>query len=214
MADKTQVCHEQLMAYAVQPDNVLTLAFAGAVRTALAQNVFPAFYFGLTQKQFNCLLDRYFPGAWRDLFALSDLVDENTPCPAFREDEIQDLVALLLEHRSSERDEVTWLAYAIATGCMGSNHLWQDMGLTGRQGLSDILKSNFTKLHDKNVGNMKWKKFFYKQLCDRAEVNLCKAPSCQVCDDFQKCFGPEDATGLGMLSVASGRAPQEIESVT
>ena len=44
----------------------------------------------------------------------------------------------------------------------------------------------------KNTGNMKWKKFFYKQLCDRAEVNLCKAPSCQVGADYRSCFGPEE----------------------
>jgi nitrogen fixation protein NifQ len=210
---RTAVTHEQMMAYAVRPDDVLTQAFAGAVRTAFSQEVFPALFFGLTETQFACLLDRYFPGAWRDLFATAALFDEQAPCPPFREDEIQDLVALLLEHRASDRDEVTWLAYALATGCMGSNHLWQDMGLTGRQALSDILKNNFTALHDKNVGNMKWKKFFYKQLCDRAEVNLCKAPSCQVCEDYQKCFGPEDASGLAALSLASGRAPREAEAV-
>jgi nitrogen fixation protein NifQ len=207
---RVQVAHEQLMTYARQPEDVLTQAFAGAVRTAFAQGVFPALFFGLTEAQFSCLLDRYFPGAWRDMFATSDLLDDRTPCPAFREDEIKDLVALLLDHRANDREEVTWLAYALATGCMGSNHLWQDMGLTGRQALSDILKNNFTALHDKNTGNMKWKKFFYKQLCDRAEVNLCKAPSCQVCDDYQKCFGPEDASGLAALSVANGRAAEAV----
>jgi nitrogen fixation protein NifQ len=213
MDAQARVSHERLMTYAARPDDVLTQAFAGAVRTAFSQNVFPAFFFGLSETQFSCLLDRYFPGAWRDLFLAVDLLDEQSPCPAFREDEIKDLVALLLEHRASDRDEVTWLAYAIAIGCMGSNHLWQDMGLTGRQALSDILRNNFTALHDKNTGNMKWKKFFYKQLCDRAEVNLCKAPSCQVCDDYQKCFGPEDASGLGALSVASGSGPRETTPV-
>lgn len=210
---QSPVTHEALMAYAQWPDDVLTHAFAGAVRTAFSQDVFPALFFGLTETQFSCLLDRYFPGAWRDLFATADLLDDKTPCPSFREDEIKDLVALLLEHRASDREEITWLAYALATGCMGSNHLWQDMGLSGRQALSDILKNNFTTLHDKNVGNMKWKKFFYKQLCDRAEVNLCKAPSCHVCDDYQKCFGPEDASGLGALSLASGRGAREAEPV-
>jgi nitrogen fixation protein NifQ len=39
---------------------------------------------------------------------------------------------------------------------------------------------------------MKWKKFFYKQLCEREGVNACKAPSCAACDDYSKCFGSED----------------------
>ena len=202
---------DQLASYAARPDDVLTQAFAGAVRTAVGQGVFPALFFGLSETQFRCLVDRYFPGAWNELFVLPQVCDPNTACPSFREEEIQDLVSLLLEHRSDERDETTWLAYALAAGCMGNNHLWQDMGLTGRQALSDLLRQNFTALHDKNVGNMKWKKFFYKQLCDRAEVNLCKAPSCQVCDDYHNCFGAEDA-GLAALSKSGGRATREAGS--
>ncbi len=53
---------------------------------------------------------------------------------------------------------------------------------------------NFTALAAKNVTDMRWKKFFYKQLCDRAGVNLCKAPSCSECVDYDLCFGPEDKT--------------------
>jgi nitrogen fixation protein NifQ len=204
MDAQAQVTHAQLTAYALRPDDALTQAFAGAVRTAFAQGVFPARFLGLSEIQFHCLLERYFPGAWNGLFATAEICDEKTPCPTFREDEIQDLVSLLLEYRSNDRDETLWLAYALATGCMGSNHLWEDMGLASRNALSDILRNNFTALHDKNVGNMKWKKFFYKQLCDRAEVNLCKAPTCQVCTDYQKCFGPEDSSGLAALSAAAG----------
>jgi nitrogen fixation protein NifQ len=205
-----EVSHETLMSYARRADDVLAHAFAGAVRTALSQGVFPALLFGLSETQFRCLLDRYFPGAWQDLFVTANLLAEKTPCPAFREEEIKDLVALLLDHRVLDGDETHWLAFAIATACMGNNHLWQDLGLTGRQALSDLLQQNFTALFEKNVGNMKWKKFFYKQLCDRAEVNLCKAPSCQVCDDYQTCFGPEDGSGLAALSVASGRAREPL----
>ena len=83
----------------------------------------------------------------------------------------------------------------LATACLGDNHLWQDMGLSHRDALSDLLRRHFTALYDKNTGNMKWKKFFYKHLCERAEVNLCRAPSCQVCIDYAKCFGSEDGVG-------------------
>ncbi len=211
MQVQNTMSREQLMAYASEPDNVLTQAFAGAVCTAFASGTFPALLFGLSEQQFRCLLDRHFPGAWLELFAMAVLSDEDAPCPAFHQEEMQDLIALFLEHRSSEREETTWLAYAMAAGCMGGNHLWQDMGLSGRQALSDLLRQNFTALHDQNSGNMKWKKFFYKQLCNRAEVNMCKAPSCQVCDDYRSCFGPEDASGLGALSAASGRAGNETQ---
>ena len=101
-------------------------------------------------------------------------------------------MALLLEHRSDAAEHTEWLAHAIASGCMGGNHLYQDMGLPDRQALSTLLERHFTALYLKNVGNMKWKKFFYKQLCDRAEVKMCPAPSCQVCNDYHNCFGSEE----------------------
>ena len=67
------------------------------------------------------------------------------------------------------------------------------MGLPNRDVLSQLLRRYFTTLYEKNIGNMKWKKFFYKQLCEQAKVMLCKAPSCQVCTDYTACFGPEVA---------------------
>jgi nitrogen fixation protein NifQ len=212
MQVQNTMSHEQLMAYASDPGNVLTQAFAGAVCTAFASGTFPALLFGLSEQQFRCLLDRYFPGAWVELFAMAVLSDADAPCPAFHQEEMQDLIALFLEHRSSEREETTWLAYVIAAACMGGNHLWQDLGLAGREALSDLLRQNFTALHERNSGNMKWKKFFYKQLCDRAEVNLCKAPSCKVCNDYRQCFGPEDASGPPALSGGSDRAGHETQS--
>jgi nitrogen fixation protein NifQ len=38
---------------------------------------------------------------------------------------------------------------------------------------------------------MKWKKFLYRQFCAREEIYVCPAPSCGVCKDYAKCFGPE-----------------------
>ena len=52
------------------------------------------------------------------------------------------------------------------------------------------------RVRDEN-GNMKWKRLIYKDLCNRAEVNLC-----QACNDCRCCFGPEDASGEGALSSA------------
>jgi len=84
---------------------------------------------------------------------------------------------------ADDGEQTEWLAYAIASACTGDNHLYEDMGLANRQALADLLNRHFTALFVKNIGNMKWKKFFYKQLCDRAEVKACSAPSCQVCND-------------------------------
>jgi nitrogen fixation protein NifQ len=58
--------------------------------------------------------------------------------------------------------------------------------------LSELMHGRFTSLAERNTQDMKWKKFLYKQLCERAEIRVCKAPSCGVCTDYAKCFGPEE----------------------
>jgi nitrogen fixation protein NifQ len=45
---------------------------------------------------------------------------------------------------------------------------------------------------------MKWKKFFYRCLCEMEGFSLCAAPSCAECSDYAACFGEE--TGVGRLT--------------
>lgn len=175
---------ERLLEGARDSGDALTRAFGGVLSR------FPIR--GLAARDLQALHVRYFPGVRGGLARCFEPPAGGDGCPALRADEFDDLVALLLEHRASDAEETRWLAHAVATACLGDNHLWQDMGLSGREAISLLLRSHFTALHEKNTGNMKWKKFFYKQLCARAEVNLCKAPSCRVCDDYPKCFGPEE----------------------
>ncbi|HEY3301018.1 MAG TPA: nitrogen fixation protein NifQ [Methylophilaceae bacterium] len=110
-----------------------------------------------------------------------------------RLDEFDDIVGLLTDYWSDNSEETGNLILFIADACMGENHLWQDMGLASREVLSSLMQCHFPDLFAKNTGNMKWKKFFYKQLCERAEIMICKSPSCGVCVDYQICFGAEDA---------------------
>jgi nitrogen fixation protein NifQ len=193
--------YDWLLSYAQDPQDGLVRAFAGVIHSAhQRERMAPNLAMGLSRERFIALLDRYFPGASGTVYAHSC----TTPCAEcvqLRADEFDDLVQLLLDHRSDASEQTEWLAYAIASACMGGSHLYQDMGLPNRQALSELLNRHFTTLFVKNVGNMKWKKFFYKQLCDRAEVKTCSAPSCQVCHDFDVCFGPEDDTGLSRLAV-------------
>ncbi|NTV96893.1 MAG: nitrogen fixation protein NifQ [Thiobacillus sp.] len=178
--------YDLLMQACRDHEDPIARALAGALDAA-ARGVIqaPSPTLGLDGERFRALMKRHFP-----------ILDEAdyTGCEALPEGEFDDLVQLFLAHRSHDGPEADWLAYAIASACMGGDHLYQDMGLPNRQALSDLLNQHFTALFAKNVGNMKWKKFFYKQLCDRAEVHVCQAPSCQACNDYMNCFGPEDAT--------------------
>lgn len=109
-----------------------------------------------------------------------------------RMDEFDDIVELLMDYRCDDSDKTRELAVFIANACMGDNHLWQDMGLPNRGALNELMQTRFPPLAAKNTGNMKWKKFFYKQLCERADIFICKSPTCGVCIDYDKCFGSEE----------------------
>jgi nitrogen fixation protein NifQ len=112
---------------------------------------------------------------------------------ASRNEEFDDLVALLTDHAGRHCAETRLFARIVAHACLGENHLWQDLGLPDRQALNDLMRMHFPALHAKNAGNMRWKKFLYRQLCERAEVLICKSPSCGECCDYAACFGPEEA---------------------
>lgn len=111
-----------------------------------------------------------------------------------RDDEVADLIVLLMDHADAGAgpyEECLVFAETVAIACLGDNHLWQDLQLRSRDELSGLMRRWFPALVAKNHADMKWKKFLYKQLCEREEIFVCKAPSCAVCNDLYKCFGPE-----------------------
>ena len=171
------------------PPGSVTLALAGVI--ALAPSRPPPYNValaGLDRIALAALRDSFFPA-----LSFSFLPDQLATGGAARSDVFDDLLALLLEHRTCDHDEARWLAHAVATACMGANHLWQDMGLPDRGALSWLMTHHFTTLAMRNAGDMKWKKFFYRQLCERAGLFICRSPSCGACVDHSQCFGPEDA---------------------
>jgi nitrogen fixation protein NifQ len=111
-----------------------------------------------------------------------------------RDDEVADVRALLLDHASPAAGgaaEAAAVAQTVALACLGNRHLWQDLHFASRAELSALMQRWFPALVAKNHADMKWKKFLYKQLCERAELFICKAPSCDVCTDRPVCFGAE-----------------------
>jgi nitrogen fixation protein NifQ len=43
---------------------------------------------------------------------------------------------------------------------------------------------------------MKWKKFFYRLICQDEDSRMCLAPSCSECCDFEGCFGDESGESI------------------
>lgn len=151
---------------------------------------------GLTPKQLETVAASY---------GLSDLV--TMPCSTeaqereslrlellqMREEEWEQLRDLLLTHgRGNNPATEAAFAALIAAGCLGGDHLWRDLGLASRADLKALLIYNFPDLAARNIQNMRWKKFFYKQLCEQDDAYVCRAPTCEQCPTHQDCFGNED----------------------
>lgn len=140
---------------------------------------------GLAEKDFSALLTKHFPGFQLVVRCSGASDDPRAP-------ERDDVLGLLLEHRANRSISEQWMAEIVTAACMANDHLWQDLGLWSRDHLSRLMAENFPALAAKNVHNMKWKKFLYKQLCEKEDIRICRAPSCEVCADYAKCFGPEE----------------------
>lgn len=145
-------------------------------------------FLGLEPKQFQVLQARHFAGIHLTGRALSDRRADFS-----RMLEREDLLRFLMTHAAPGEDvERGWIAHILVAGCLGDDHLWQDLGLWSRAELSGLIAHNFPALAAMNVKDMKWKKFLYKQLCEAEGIYVCRAPSCDVCADHQYCFGPEE----------------------
>ncbi|MBK1635535.1 hypothetical protein CKO19_07285 [Rhodovulum adriaticum] len=127
------------------------------------------------------------------------LADMAGPLPE-AEVEQDSVRALLMQHAGHDAPLTRWFAMMIARRAMEPDHLWQDLGLRDRGELNTLLTRHFGPLAAKNTNNMKWKRFFYRQLCEAEGFVLCTTPVCTDCADFDMCFGEE--TGEARLARA------------
>ena len=162
-----------------------------------ARSQLPA-YLGLDYARWLQLWQQHFPQAnqrQQQMF-LQSTETEKTLLRAqlmqLRLGEWQELVDLLLEYRRGVDQSELWMAHIIAAGCLSNQHLWQDLGLRSRMMLKQLLRYNYPKLVLKNNLSMRWKRFFYKQLCEQAGHYVCRSPSCEACCTYHDCFGQEN----------------------
>lgn len=170
--------------------HVLAAILAAALTEAEKSGIDLAEGLGLSPVEIGGLIGLYFPR-----YPITGIEDLASSPPS--EDETL-LADLLLAHRSGPEPIAGWLAVLIARRAMRPDHLWQDLGLNDRGELNRLLARHFRTLHAGNTGNMRWKKYFYRVLCEAEGFSLCAAPSCAVCTDFNDCFGVED--GLSRLA--------------
>ncbi len=138
---------------------------------------------GLSRADLTILIQTLFDGADADLVCEGAEVELDEEAAMVRD--------LLLENRAEGGELCRSLATMIARRAMEPNHLWEDLGLRERVELSRMLIRHFTPLASRNTRNMRWKRFFYRCLCEADGFVLCTTPVCAQCSDFDLCFGEE-----------------------
>ncbi|RRH94546.1 nitrogen fixation protein NifQ [Mesorhizobium tamadayense] len=154
---------------------------------------------GLSRAELRDVLPCSFPATAINGFALEDVSD---PKPAMEEELLH---GLLLAHARPSDPVSARFSKIIARRAMRNDHLWQDLGLLNRGELNQLLATHFPTLAAGNTQNMKWKKYFYRKLCEAEGFSLCTAPNCRECNDFESCFGPEEGES-GLMLVNNGVA--------
>ncbi|MFT6986039.1 MAG: nitrogen fixation protein NifQ [Psychromonas sp.] len=105
-----------------------------------------------------------------------------------RSQERNELITLLCSYADQRVADTMQMAIIVATACLTQFHLWHSLSLADRGQLGILLKYNFPELHAKNTKNMRWKRFFYRCLCEQGGDYICRAPSCSECRSYKECF--------------------------
>jgi nitrogen fixation protein NifQ len=155
------------------------LAIAAMEEGAVAERA------GLANTDLIKLIEREFPSA-RDV-----IPTWCAPVDRAEDDETVMVRDLLLANRSADNDVSRWLSAMVARRAMEPNHLWEDLGLRDREELTRLLDRHFGPIACKNTKNMKWKRFFYRSMCEDDGFVMCSTPVCTQCADFSRCYGDE-----------------------
>jgi nitrogen fixation protein NifQ len=159
--------------------------FASVLAVAAAEGGMVNERAGLRADDLALLIARWFPAA-RHLLLLW------RPQNMHAEDaEVAMVRNLLSLNCCTPGEDGRWLAAMVARRALEANHLWEDLGLRDRSELSRLLTRHFAPLAERNTRNMRWKRFFYRQLCEDDGFLMCATPVCTDCRDFSLCFGEE-----------------------
>lgn len=142
---------------------------------------------GVTQDALDALVQRHFRNIARSprIRALPATLPSSA-----HTDFLSALAALLQTHAnpSVNEDDTRCIAAIIAHACLRPDHLWRDLGLSGRDDVTSMLERYFPTLVIRNTANLRWKKFLARELALARGMEPGPAPGCPGCEDFGYCF--------------------------
>ncbi|CAB3706303.1 nitrogen fixation protein NifQ [Achromobacter kerstersii] len=166
--------------------------FATVIGTSLAHQDLSRS--GLCPQELTELLGHLFPGALASgedrLAALAEqyagyvTYGRGDPKPGFTL-----LLRVLLDaYRAPEPETTPWVTGVLVHACLRPDHLWRDLGLSGREDVTFLLARHYPGLVVRNVRNLRWKKFLAYSACEHAGLPPSAAPGCPNCEDYDVCY--------------------------
>lgn len=166
--------------------------FATVIGTSLAHQDLARS--GLSPDELQQLLHHLFPGALSSddarLAALGEQAagyaarGRGDPQPGFTL-----LLRVLLEaYRAPEHETTTWVTGVLVHACLRPDHLWRDLGLSGREDVTFLLARHYPGLVIRNTRNLRWKQFLAYSACEHAGLPPSAAPGCPACEDYGVCY--------------------------
>lgn len=149
---------------------------------------------GLSSRELEGLIARLFPGALTGHdSALAALREQAAIYPARGMDAGQAefmrlLRALLDTWAAPDASSTPWVSSVLAHACLRPDHLWRDLGLSGREDVTFLLARHYPGLVVRNVRNLRWKQFLAYSACEQAGLPPAPAPGCPACEDYGFCY--------------------------
>lgn len=150
---------------------------------------------GLAPDELEEVLTQLFPGARRspepalvDLPArLAAYAAQGLPDP--RPDFTLLLRTLLDAYGAPQCATTPFVTRVLVHACLRPDHLWRDLGLTGREDVTALLTRHYPRLVARNTRNLRWKQFLAYSACEHAGLPAAAAPGCAACEDHDVCYG-------------------------
>ena len=163
--------------------------FASLLAIAARETDDPAGALGLSGADFADLRAAYFPEA-----PTSSPTARGVGGPSAANG---DVLKLLLAHVPKDPKGIPspparWLAQCLAARAARPGHLWIAMGLLERPQLTAAIARHLPSLAAANDKGMRWKRYFFREICNHSGGLLCKSPSCGACSDYALCFAREE----------------------
>ncbi|ALC17274.1 NifU-like protein involved in Fe-S cluster formation [Desulfuromonas soudanensis] len=164
--------------------------FASLLAVAAREAANPADALGLSSDDLAELRAVYFPAAPPSSPSTKRTAE---PPPAIN-DEVR---KLLLTHVPKDQKGTPvpssqWLAQCLAARAARPGHLWIAMGLFERPQLTAAIARHLPSLAAANDKGMRWKRYLFREICNRSGGLSCQSPTCGACSDYALCFAPEE----------------------